>query len=383
MSTNEREDIDPYGSQRRIEEDKTGVRVNHLEDDDRLITFHSVVGNRILVINTAGDVVMEFGKPPLGYTIYRPGKAGASRHVVCILIREDDRRKRCVAAVDQRGRMLWRTSHHWLTHDFNVKGNGRIWSVIREDRYIGPNGDFRISDNIVIEMDMTGQIFWSWSTLDHLLNFVNGNEILESTLEHQNDNPFHVNSLDFADYQCSDELFGEPVVVISSRNMNKVFLVGYRSRDILYELNNTTIGQHHARILPETFEKGGGNLIIFDNGKNFMPLGQSRDYSRVIEVDTRTNEICWEYRSKEHQPHFYSPIVGAQQRLPNGNTLITEGYFGRIFEIDYNGNLVWDYVYPESNPPNTPGIPQTGLRQIYRAYKIRRDWVNVKRELRR
>jgi hypothetical protein len=32
--------------------------------------------------------------------------------------------------------------------------------------------------------------------------------------------------------------------------------------------------------------------------------------------------------------------------LPNGNTLINEGWFGRFFEVTRDGSVVWEYVNP-------------------------------------
>ena len=34
--------------------------------------------------------------------------------------------------------------------------------------------------------------------------------------------------------------------------------------------------------------------------------------------------------------NFFSPRISNVQRLPNGNTLINEGYFGRFFEVTAN-----------------------------------------------
>ena len=37
------------------------------------------------------------------------------------------------------------------------------------------------------------------------------------------------------------------------------------------------------------------------------------------------------------------------ERLPNGNTLICEGQWGRLFEVTMDGEIVWDYVSPFFN----------------------------------
>jgi len=55
--------------------------------------------------------------------------------------------------------------------------------------------------------------------------------------------------------------------------------------------------------------------------------------------------------------------------LPNGNTMITEGADGRLFEVSGDGDIVWEYNSPFLNdePPVNNGI--------YRAYRVPYDWV--------
>ena len=63
-----------------------------------------------------------------------------------------------------------------------------------------------------------------------------------------------------------------------------------------------------------------------------------RDYSRVLEIDPVSLKIVWQYTPREagflepmDSNRFYSPFISSAQRLPNGNTLITEGSDGRVF----------------------------------------------------
>ena len=44
---------------------------------------------------------------------------------------------------------------------------------------------------------------------------------------------------------------------------------------------------------------------------------------------------------------FFTPFMGGAPRLLNGNTLITEAAFGRIFEVTEMGEIVWEYVNPD------------------------------------
>jgi hypothetical protein len=103
-----------------------------------------------------------------------------------------------------------------------------------------------------------------------------------------------------------------------------------------------------------------GNILIFDNGSSRRALPQG--FSRVIEVKPETNEIVWQYRDTP-PANFYSPNISGARRLANGNTLITEGRFGRVFQVTPAGEVVWEYV----NPFFLPGIDGTQTNAVFRA----------------
>ena len=114
-------------------------------------------------------------------------------------------------------------------------------------------------------------------------------------------------------------------------------------------------GQHAPTPLPN------GNLLIFDNGPH--RLDHSMPFSRVIEVEPSRKKIVWEYREKR-ESDFFSPRISNAQRLPNGNTMICEGDFGRLFEVTAGGELGWEYVNPYfGGPPNALN------NRVFRAYR--------------
>ena len=83
-------------------------------------------------------------------------------------------------------------------------------------------------------------------------------------------------------------------------------------------------------------------MLLLDNGAHRRGLS----YSRVIEVDPSTSEIAWQYQGPADGLVFFTHFTGGAQRLPNGNTLITEGQKGRLFEVTTGGETVWEYVSP-------------------------------------
>jgi hypothetical protein len=103
-------------------------------------------------------------------------------------------------------------------------------------------------------------------------------------------------------------------------------------------------------------------MLIFDNGG-------SRSASRVLEFDPLSREIVWVYKGDEDNL-FYSPQCGSNQRLPNGNTLITETDRGRAFEVTPDHEIVWEYV----NPAQTGGEAQY-IASLFEVVRIPTDYV--------
>lgn len=361
---------DPYDCIGRTATDETGVRIHREgEVEDGLILFHSVVGNKAVVMDLNGKIVEEFQKTPPGYDLYRPVRVGSRATILSIFTRKDNRNRRVIAEINREGSFIRQTSHRWFTHDFHELPDGNWLSVVRENRMYKEK---KYSDTTIVQLNAEGEIHWQWSLMDHVDELRNGSQIKKNIAEGHTDNPFHINSIAYTSWSSINFRFGEPVIVVSARNINSVFLIGRKSEKILFELPELTLGQHHARLLPDIYP-GRGNVIIFDNGISFAPGDSRRRNSRIIEYSIDKNKIVWEYTAE----NFFSPIVGAQQRFVSGNTFITEGYFGRLFEVNYDGEIVWDYVFPEANSLENHPKPlwEAGLRQIYRAYKVPRSFL--------
>jgi hypothetical protein len=120
--------------------------------------------------------------------------------------------------------------------------------------------------------------------------------------------------------------------------LSAVIIIDRASGEISWRLGPDILAQQHC-----PSELPDGSLLLFDNGT--FRTGQSVTYSRVIEVDRHTRAVTWEYRDSPPE-NFFTPFMGSAQRLPNGNTLVTESAFGRIFEVDRSGQVCWEYVVP-------------------------------------
>ena len=89
----------------------------------------------------------------------------------------------------------------------------------------------------------------------------------------------------------------------------------------------------------------------------------------------------WKYIAKD-TISFFAPFVSGGQRMKNGNTFITEGPKGRIFEVTPEGEIVWEYLNPyRGNIHHTNGDPKQANMFTYfvwRAHFIPADHPGLK-----
>ena len=94
-----------------------------------------------------------------------------------------------------------------------------------------------------------------------------------------------------------------------------------------------------------------------------------------LEFDPLTQEPVWAYEGSEDNG-FYTELCGSSQRLPNGNTLITESEAGRAFEVTADLGIVWEYVSPFRAGPEDEYVA-TLLEVVRLPEDTPTDWIPV------
>ena len=312
------------------------------------------------------------------------------------------------------GETIWaaRQHHDWQRADFPSgyyspesrpgTGNTRTLIFAHRNHVNEAVSDVVLEDDMLIELDRRGEKVWEWLASDHIDEFGFSPEARHSIREHL---PFveargsadwlHLNSATWVGpnhwYDEGDERFDPDNVIISSRGANFIAIVArdgsivwrigpdYRDNDKTRAIGQI-IGQHNPHLIPKGLP-GAGNLLVFDNGGTAgygftSPVadegvdGVRRHFSRALEIDPVTLEVVWRYQIAGLESYrFFSHYVSNTQRLPNGNTMITEGADGRIFEVTPDGEIVWEYVSPYF------GEVQSATNRVYRAYRVPYDWV--------
>ncbi len=256
-----------------------------------------------------------------------------------------------------------------LHHDFERLANGNtllLASVTIDDPVIGPNP---IRDDIVLEVNPSGQVVWEWSTAEHY------DELPYSDVERnymwlaskqQKANIFHTNSVSTLPpnpHEATDPRFAAGNLLLSQRDTNLVFIIERATGDMVWSYKQA-VGQHMPYMLDASFP-GAGNILMLDNGGQAGYPITSRLWSQALEIDPPSWATTWSYdATNSNLPRaeaFLTPFMGSAQRLPNGNTLITEATWGRVFEVTPTGAIVWEYILPAD-------------KSIYRCIRVDPTW---------
>jgi hypothetical protein len=314
-----------------------------------------------------------------------------------------------VEELDWQGNLVWRfddaDANHLQHHDVEPLPNGDVLIVEWERKSAAealaagrspkllPDGELW-PDAVVQYRPSTGEIVWEWHVWDHLVqdhdptkaNFgdvhmhpekIDVNHVLEGNGGDKDWN--HVNSVDYD--AARDE------IILSSRSFSELWIIDHHTTteaargpagDLRFRFGNpattksnaarTLFVQHDAERIPAGLP-GAGDILVFSNG-----LPKVRPFSSVEEIAPKMVDGQYVRNAdgtfaatlervfpKAGSERFFAAIVSSAQRLPNGDTLMTDGPQGRIVEVDEHGKVVWDYENPHhrrSDQPTKSGAGQ-------------------------
>jgi hypothetical protein len=315
----------------------------------------------------------------------------------------------------------WMVRQH---HDYQREGNPVGYYVPEMDPFVDSGNTLILShknltnrkisdkplvDDSIIEVTWEGEIVWEWICSDHFDEMEFSEEAKNTMCRNPNWRPsgggmgdwMHINSMSSLGpnkwYDGGDKRFHPDNIIWCGRETNITAIIDKEKGNLVWQIGpdydrtaelrklGWIIGQHHAHMVPRGLP-GEGNILIFDNGgwagygapNPGSPTGfmnALRDYSRVLEFDPTTLEVVWQYTGVEAgfvKPvdinRFYSPFISSAQRLPNGNTLISEGSGGRIFEVTPGHQIVWEYISPYWGK-------LMNINMVYRAYRVPYEWI--------
>lgn len=317
-------------------------------------------------------------------------------------------------------------------HDIEYLPNGNVlliaWDLHTAEEAIEAGRDpSTIGDVIwsskIVELEPVGaddaNIVWEWKLWDHLV------QDFDPTLANSGivaDHPelvdlnFDGNANINRDWQhCNAIDYNEVLdqIIISSRNNQEFWILDHsttteeaaghtggnagKGGDILYRWGNPMAYgrgteadkkfhyQHDCQWIAEGLPDAG-KIMVFNNGLG-RPGGNystveilepaiENDGSYIIEDNAAYGPEDAYYTYTSDPPNsFYAQFVSGVSQLPNGNFLICEGQGGRLFEIDSDEGIVWEYQNPVAFDPVEQGtITDNSFYNIFRAYRYSFDY---------
>jgi len=168
-------------------------------------------------------------------------------------------------------------------------------------------------------------VVWEWSAREHLGE---GSQFRETYGGPEREGPesdwTHMNDVDRTD--------------------DGDFLMSIRNFDVVVEVNRSTKAIDHVTGLPRDNGKDvAGREPVLSEQHNPMLVGDESallvadsEADRVVEIDRSTGEVVWTYDEDLVWPRD-------ADRLPNGNTLVTNSLGYEVLEVTPAGEVTWSY----------------------------------------
>lgn len=266
-----------------------------------------------------------------------------------------------LAKIDKDSHLIWKVDKH-IHHDVSVSADGTIYALSQDVRFdpipglrhihypalvdgieiIAPDGV--IKQTIPILEAFAGTPYEQYLYNDILLDW-------KGDLTHANS----VMALD-PDRAGAFPQFKVGQILVSVRNQHALAVIDPHTQKVVWATKGPWRRQHKASFL------ANGHILLFDNMG--FHNGQHH-YSRILEVNPRDISVSWHYTPDDY---FYSKSRGSVQRLPNGNTMITESGSSRILEVTPDKQTVWRFELPVTDKriivESAVRIPYDGARFI-------------------
>jgi len=306
---------------------------------------------------------------------------------------------------------LYSNSSHIAHHDVEPMPNGNVmliaWEVksAAEAAAAGRSNATVMWPDHLVEVKPTGRntgdVVWEWHAWDHLVQEKDQSKINYGVVK---DHPELINinlgqggiGPGGGDWLHINGVSYDPVrdlVVISSHFMNEFYVIDHstttaeaaghtggrhgRGGDILSRWgspkNSGAAGStyfdvvHCSWWIPQGLP-GAGNVLVFNNNARarasviaeiVLPLDGDGRFVKTEGAAWGPASPVWTY---SNGTSFFSNHLGGNQRLPNGNTFITEATRGRLLEVTPSGQIVWEYPHTREiaralrYAPDYPGL---------------------------
>ena len=308
-----------------------------------------------------------------------------------------------IQRLDFDGNVLWDyefTDPAFISHhEFEPMPNGNILMLVWEEFTAADaiangrdpallDGPVFVPDTIV-ELQPNGPtgatVVWEWHFWDHLIQDFDDTKANYGVVADNpqlldiNYPPVVLSNGDFTHFNSIGYSPENDWIVVSSREQSEFYIIdhstttaeaaghtgGLRGKggDLLYRWGNKAAYQKGTEADQQLFQQhtayfidpgypGEGNVLLFSNN-------HPGPYSSIVEVDLPIDgsgsfilepdgtfgpaDPFWEWTAPV-PTDFHSLLASSARRAKNGNTLVNSTLQGWFFEVDSNGQIVWEWL---------------------------------------
>ncbi|RIL11520.1 MAG: hypothetical protein DCC75_02170 [Proteobacteria bacterium] len=311
------------------------------------VTLYPVRKSRVLLLDMQGGVINSWKVPAV--------RARLLPSCNLLVVHDGEQLSDVVTEYSWDGEIVWKyKAKSGIHHDVRRLDNGNtIFPIRRQLRYeipskdgVSPPRQAKMRSDTVLEVTPKGEMVWEWHADEYLdtkswgankaqppYDSIKWTQIVRDWS--------HLNTVSVIPpnkwHDQGDKRFKPGNIMVLLRNLWSVYVIDKDTKEITWtytgDYKGGMIFPHESHLLPKDLP-GAGNVLIFDNGRD-------KRGSFILEVNPATNKVVWSY---EDGMRFFSKGQGSVQRLPNGNTLISEDDRGRVFEVTPQKEIVWEYL---------------------------------------
>jgi hypothetical protein len=244
--------------------------------------------------------------------------------------------------LDPCGEVVWRLGYR-THHKIYLDENDILWvpGQINHDEALPdlPNYQPFFIEPTIVKVSLDGELLKEISLINVLqendLNGLLNLSSIDQRLVNVTGDTLHLNDVETFPGYLEEGVFKAGDIMVSLRNINTVLIFREEDLKVTQVHTGTWVRQHDPDFID------GNTFSVFDN-YNIAPEEYGQQ-SRIIIKSVADGKHRIAFTGSEGLP-FYTDIVGNHQWLPNGNLLLTESVKGRAFEVNPQGEIVWEYI---------------------------------------
>ncbi|MES2836242.1 MAG: aryl-sulfate sulfotransferase [Bacteroidota bacterium] len=275
---------------------------------------------------------------------------------------------------DLQGNLLWTapnngkvsgTKREDYHHDFQKLSNGNylvLGKSFTKEKSTDANDttNYTIEHGTIIEYDTAGNVLWFWDSRDYLTkeDVFKKPENAKKYLTSTHMNAFSIDNNNEFIYAGFRDL--HRIIKIEKKSKKVVAAFGQiHPNDSISNKSTFFKFQHSATILKN------GNIAVLNNND----VKAKKDNVSSVVVFTQTNnkpKVVLDFKLNfDSLTDGKSSKTGNVLELPNGNLLVCEGAINRVFETDYNKNILWDAFMLQYTPQDKKWKPNMQYRTAF------------------